>query len=224
MFVRISKDRIMTLTLEDYLLVMWEYIEAFGKVSEADISKRLNIKAPTVTEYIKKLEQMGLVQRKLREVQFTNSGKRFTIPLVKAHRIAEVFAHKFLEIPWEEVHGGVMDLEHLFTGSYGDRLYKNLGFPKICPHGNPVAVVVRKASQSVAIADAGRYIVDRVVFEDRQLLSKLVKANILPGTEVILYKGNENRIEAVTGSVDLTTNESIMLHLSKDRANSRKKR
>lgn len=208
----------MTLNLEDYLLVMWEYLESFGKVSEADISKRLNIKAPTVTEYIKKLEQMGLVQRRSREVLFTNSGRRFTIPLVRAHRVAEVFALKFLEIPWEDVHGGVMDLEHLFTGSYAERLYKNLGFPQTCPHGNPVAVVVRKASQSVALSDEGSYVIDRVVFEDRQLLSKLVRAKLMPGTEVHLYKGNENRLESKEGKVDLTAVESIMLHLSKTRA------
>lgn len=213
----------MTLTLEDYLLVMWEYLESFGRVSEADISKRLNIKAPTVTEYIKKLEQTGLVQRKHREVQFTNSGRRFTIPLVRAHRIAEVFALRFLEVPWEEVHGEVMDLEHLFTGSYADILYKNLGFPKTCPHGNPVAVVVRKASQSAAVLDEGRYVIDRIVFEDRQLLSKLAKANLMPGVKVNLYKGSENRIESEKSSVALNASESIMLHLSKERASTRKK-
>ncbi len=223
MGIRVPQDKFMTLTLEDYLLVMWEYIESFGKVSEADISKRLDIKAPTVNEYIKKLEQMGLVQRKLREVQFTSSGRRFTIPLVKAHRIAEIFAYRFLEVPWEEVHSGVMELEHLLTGAYGDRLYKHLGYPKTCPHGNPVSAIARKSSQSVTVLDEGKYIVDRVVFEDRALLNKLMKADMMPGTRVNLYKGISNRIEAKGGSVDLTNNESIMLYLSKDRSRARKK-
>ena len=64
----------MTLNLEDYLLVMWEFRESFTKVSEVDISKRLKISAPTVTEYISKMEQMGLVKRASREVTFTTSG------------------------------------------------------------------------------------------------------------------------------------------------------
>ena len=88
----------MTLNLEDYLLVMWEFRESFTKVSEVDISKRLKISAPTVTEYISKMEQMGLVKRASREVTFTTSGVKITVPIVRAHRIAEVFAQKILEV------------------------------------------------------------------------------------------------------------------------------
>ncbi|EQD79217.1 iron-dependent repressor, partial [mine drainage metagenome] len=58
-----------------------------------------------------KIEQMGLVKRGGREVNFTQAGLKFTVPIVRTHRIAEVFAQQILEVPWEEVHKAVMDLE-----------------------------------------------------------------------------------------------------------------
>ena len=205
----------MTLNFEDYLLVMWEYQESFGKVSETDISKRLKIRPPTVNEYVHKLQQMGLVQIKTREVSFTNSGKRFTIPIVRAHRIAEVFAQKVLEVPWEEVHKAVMDLEHLFSGNYGENLYKHLGYPSTCPHGNPISVAEKDSSASVMISPEGTYKIKRIIFEDYSLLTKLANASILPDTTVKIYKDGRTELEGPGGNIYLDDSETQMVHLKK---------
>ncbi len=203
----------MTLNLEDYLLVMWEYCESFGKVRESDISKRLKVSPPTVNEYIKKIELMGLAARKSREVVFTQAGRRFTIPLVRAHRIAEVFAQKILEIPWEEVHKGVMDLEHLFSGNYGENLYKHLGFPKACPHGNPVSVLNDGGTKNALLLSEGSYTLERVVFEDFDLLSRLANASIFPGTSLHYYRDGDPKLESDNGIIRLSGKEPMMIHL-----------
>ncbi|MCL5665834.1 MAG: metal-dependent transcriptional regulator [Candidatus Thermoplasmatota archaeon] len=205
----------MVLNVEDYLLVMWEYTESFGKVSESDISRRLKISPPTVTEYIRKIEKMGLVERMQREVRFTKSGKRITIPAVRAHRIAEVFALSVLEVPWEEVHGAVMELEHLFSGTYGDNLYKHLGFPETCPHGNPVSVVGSDSSSSALTLPEGNYVIKRIIFEDHDLLKKIADISMLPGSPVKLYKENPIVLEGENGSLKLSDQESMMIHLRK---------
>ena len=207
----------MTLNLEDYLLVMWEFRESFTKVSEVDISKRLKISAPTVTEYISKMEQMGLVKRASREVTFTTSGGKFTVPIVRAHRIAEVFAQKILEVPWEEAHKAVMDLEHLFSGSYGDNLFKHLGYPETCPHGNPTAVTTKDNSMNPMLLDEGTYVFGKVVFEDYDMLRKLSSVSILPGTMVNLTKEPECRIESPNGEITLNDRESMMIRLKKQK-------
>jgi DtxR family Mn-dependent transcriptional regulator len=207
----------MTLNLEDYLLVMWEFRESFTKVSEVDISKRLKISAPTVTEYISKMEQMGLVKRASREVTFTTSGVKFTVPIVRAHRIAEVFAQKILEVPWEEAHKAVMDLEHLFSGSYGDNLFKHLGYPETCPHGNPTAVTTKDNSTNPMLLDEGTYVFGKVVFEDYDMLRKLSSVSILPGTLVKLTKDPECRIESPNGEITLNDRESMMVRLKKQK-------
>lgn len=205
----------MVLNVEDYLLVMWEHVEAFGKVSESDISRRLKISPPTVTEYIKKIEQMGLVERKQREVLFTRSGRKVTIPAVRAHRIAEVFALSVLEVPWEEVHGAVMELEHLFSGTYGDNLFKHLGFPVSCPHGNPVSVVGNFSSSPALTLSPGHYIIKRIVFEEQDLLKRLADASMLPGSSVTLYKDGSTTLQGENGTVRLDDHESMAVHLKR---------
>jgi DtxR family Mn-dependent transcriptional regulator len=206
---------IMTLNLEDYLLVIWEHTETFGRISESDISKRLKISAPTVTEYVSKIEQMGLIDKKPREVMLTQAGRKLAIPTVRAHRIAEVFAHRFLEVPWEDVHKAVMDLEHLFSGAYGDNLFRNLGSPESCPHGNPISVVQPGNSESVSLLPPGNYELQRIVFEEYDLLLRLADASMFPGSRVKLAKDGESVLESENASVKLSDRESLMIHLRK---------
>lgn len=204
----------MVLNYEDYLLTIWEFSESLGIATEMDISRRLKITLPTVSEYVGKLSGMGLVEKNGRSVRLTRSGKRVTVPVVKAHRIAEVFAMKFLEVDWEEVHRAVMDLEHLFSGTYGDNLYKNLGYPERCPHGNPIADVNAGSKISPVTAREGQYIVDRITLEQIETLKKLSGISAYPGSVVFLRKeGLSTVLENENGSCPLSDieNQSIRL-------------
>lgn len=176
------------LNREDYMLVIWEYLEAFDKVQEKDISNRLHISPPTVYEYLLKLQEEGIISRNGRNIEFTQSGKNIALKLIRMHRISEVFAYKFLEIPWEDVHVSVMELEHLFSGSKGEALYKNLGRPETCPHGNPINPEYRIKEIPLPFADDGRYHVRRVSFEEIGLLKKLASIGAIPDQEVYVIK------------------------------------
>ncbi len=204
----------MVLNYEDYLLVIWEYSESVGRTSEVDIARRLKITLPTVNEYVGKLLGMGLVEKNARELKLTRSGKKVTIPVVRSHRIAEVFAMKFLEIEWEEVHRAVMDLEHLFSGSYGDNLYKHLGYPDKCPHGNPIDVTTPGSRITPLTAKNGEYVLDRITLELNDTLEKLSGISAFPGTKVRLYwENNQVTLENDQGKVSLSEveNQSIRL-------------
>ncbi|MCL5799861.1 MAG: metal-dependent transcriptional regulator [Candidatus Thermoplasmatota archaeon] len=213
----------MVLNYEDYLLVIWEYSESIGKASEADISRRLKITLPTVNEYIGKLAGMGLVEKNGREIRLTRSGKKVTVPVVRAHRIAEVFALKFLEVEWEEVHSAVMDLEHLFSGTYGDNLYKHLGYPERCPHGNPIGITAKGSRITPVSAAQGEYVLDRITLELHDTLSKLADISAFPGTRVRLYReGGVAALENDQGKVSLTDVENHSIRLRKPAAGPRK--
>ncbi len=204
----------MVLNYEDYLLTIWEYSESFGTATEMDISRRLKITLPTVSEYVGKLSAMGLVEKSGRSVKLTRSGKRVTIPVVKAHRIAEVFAMKFMEVEWEEVHKAVMDLEHLFSGTYGDNLYRNLGYPEKCPHGNPIGDINSGSRIAPVAVREGRYVVDRITLEQIETLKKLSGISAYPGSVVFLRKeGLVTTLETENGSFVLSDieNQSIRL-------------
>lgn len=205
----------MRLNREDYLLVIWEYLESFDRISEKELANRLRISPPTAYEYLTKLSDEGLINKDGKKISFTAAGRNMARELVRMHRIAEVFAYNFLEIPWEETHASVMELEHIFSGDRGEVLFKNLGRPEACPHGNPVDPEVRFKEVPLMLADDGKYTVKRVVFEDEELLKELASISAFPGTSLNVHRGDIIEIDNEHGTMEVPHAVSMSLRLSK---------
>lgn len=201
--------------VEDYLLVIWEYLEAYGMILEKDISKRLNISAATASEYLNKLESEGLISRKGRDIFLSQKGVRRTVPLVRMHRIVEVFSYKILEVPWEDVHTSVMELEHHFKGERGENLYRNIGHPDACPHGNPVNPTAGQREIIASEAPEGKYIMVRTANEDGKFLRELSSAGIFPERPVKIINGDMIEFEGENGNIVLDHFRSQALRISK---------
>jgi DtxR family Mn-dependent transcriptional regulator len=206
----------MSLNREDYLLVIWEFLESFGDISEKELADRLKISPPTAHEYLQKLTESGLIVKNRGDIKFTPEGHTQAVELVKMHRISEVFAYRFLEIPWEDTHASVMELEHLFKGERGDKLFKNLGYPSSCPHGNPTDPLKPEQELAVAFAPENRYILKRISFEEKNLLKSLASLNCLPGSVVNLIKDGTNIILSTeNGEIRIPDNLSLSVRLSR---------
>lgn len=205
----------MTLNREDYLLVIWEFIESFDKITEKELSNRLKISAPTAHEYLLKLSDEGLINKDGKKISFTQVGKKAAIDLVRMHRISEVFAYRFLEVPWEETHASVMELEHIFSGQRGEILYKNLGRPDQCPHGNPTEPDLKLRETPLLLAEEGDYKIKRIVYEDQFLLRNLASICAMPGSPVKVYRGETLEIDSEHGSMKIPHNISMSLRLTK---------
>lgn len=206
----------MTLNREDYLLVMWEFIESFGGITEKELATRLRISPPTAHEYLQKLMDAGLINKRRGDVRFTPEGYRQATALVRMHRITEVFSYRFLEIPWEDTHSSVMELEHLFSGEKGDKLFKNLGNPETCPHGNPTDPLRMESEVSLTYAPEGKYVLKRISFEERNLLRNLSSMNCLPGSKLeIIKQPDEMVVVTENGEIKIPENLSLAVRLLK---------
>ena len=63
--------------VEDYLEVVYDLIETKGYARSVDIAERLNVKTPSVTNMIQKLDGMGLVNyERYRGLTLTDKGER----------------------------------------------------------------------------------------------------------------------------------------------------
>jgi Mn-dependent DtxR family transcriptional regulator len=63
--------------VEDYLEVVYDLIQTKGYARAIDIAKRLDVKTPSVTSMIQKLDGMGLVvYERYRGLRLTNKGER----------------------------------------------------------------------------------------------------------------------------------------------------
>lgn len=110
-----------------------------GGVSTNSIAAKVNTKASSVTDMLKRLADKNLIKyRKYKGVVLTAAGKKEAIALIRKHRLWEVFLVEKLSFKWDEVHDIAEQLEHIQSGELTGRLEKFLKFPKYDPHGDPI--------------------------------------------------------------------------------------
>jgi DtxR family Mn-dependent transcriptional regulator len=189
---------------EDYVKTIYSLYEAFSSANENQISKDLNVSMATTSEYISKLEKKNIVTRDKRNISLTSAGYRMAIPVIKKHRISEVFAVKMLEVPWEYSHSAVMDIEHTIEDKYFDTFARNLGNPVTCPHGNKIYLTGEIRDVNAGTAKPGIYRLNRIVYENSGILKKLADIGMYPGTEVEVVLDNVTVLSNANGEIKLS--------------------
>lgn len=124
-------------TEENYLKVIYHLSETNHPVQTNAIAERIQTKAASVTDMIKKLSEKELVNYvKYQGVTLTEKGKLTAINIVRKHRLWEVFLVDKLNFKWDEVHEVAEELEHIQSNLLIERLDEFLDFPKVDPHGD----------------------------------------------------------------------------------------
>ena len=129
-----------TLSEENYLKAIYHLeIDADKGISTNSIAKKLETKASSVTDMVKKLsEKEVVVYKKYQGVKLTNYGKKTAANIVRKHRLWEVFLVEKLNFSWDEVHDVAEQLEYIKSPKLINQLDSFLGFPSNDPHGDPI--------------------------------------------------------------------------------------
>lgn len=126
-------------TEENYLKTIYHLSVVNHPVQTNAIAERMQTKAASVTDMLKKLADKSLVDyTKYQGVSLTEKGKLAAINIVRKHRLWEVFLVDKLNFKWDEVHDVAEELEHIKSNLLVERLDEFLNFPKIDPHGDPI--------------------------------------------------------------------------------------
>jgi len=118
-----------------------EYLEAIWMIHEdkktsatiTEISRRLNVSAPSAVEMLKKLEKKGYVVYLERQgVKPTLRGREIGRRMVRNGRLMEVFMKEKLgmKLDVKVAHS----FEHYMDEKFGDAICTFLGHPTTCPH------------------------------------------------------------------------------------------
>lgn len=135
-----NQYNVFTSSEENYLKAIYH----LGLLSEKGVStnaiaKKLETKASSVTDMMKKLaEKNVLIYLKYQGVTLTEEGKKTAALIVRKHRLWEVFLVEKLNFNWDEVHDVAEQLEHIKSSKLIDEIDALLGFPKQDPHGDPI--------------------------------------------------------------------------------------
>jgi len=127
-------------TEENYLKAIFSLSLSQNKaVSTNSIAEKLNTKASSVTDMIKKLSDKKWVDYvKYQGVFLTLAGKKIAIRILRKHRLWEVFLVKHLDFTWDEVHEVAEQLEHVKSEKLTQQLDAYLEYPTHDPHGDPI--------------------------------------------------------------------------------------
>src|ERR687886_1388237 len=179
---------------EEYLQSIFWLQEAGLPMTAANLSRAMQLSAPTVHEMVGRLERDGYVRRdSSKRLEFTPEGLEHARGIVRRHRLIERFLTDVLGIPWDEVHEEAERLEHAMSPVLEARMLAAIGDARTCPHGHPIQPGDRISGVPLAdVAEGASVRVLRLENEAEDLLHYLKGAGLEPGLEGTVIATDED--------------------------------
>jgi len=200
---------------EDYLEAIYRLQRRRGVARTTELAHELNVVPGSVTNTVQHLIKHGLVTRKpYKGIRLTTKGERVALRILRRHRLAERLLSDILGAGWSTVHDSACDLEHALTEEVTRLLDKRLGYPKSCPHGNPIPTesgrIEEDACYPLAHADMNKlYTISRITDEKKEELLFLAERGIKPGTTVRVVGKRPSGIDLLVARRRCTLNSGI---------------
>lgn len=182
----------LTQSIEDYLKAIYELTREAGRASTTQLAEYLEVTPASVTGMLQKLagSQPPLVEyQKHRGVVLTETGERVALETLRHHRLLELFLHKILGYPWDEVHEEADRLEHVISEKFEERIAVALGNPHLDPHGDPIprrdlSLPTTSATSLSELRPGQSATIKRVRDSDAELLRYLDELGIIPEVSI----------------------------------------
>src|SRR5699024_3515408 len=179
---------------ENYLKSIFHLeFELKAEVSTNTIAEKMNTKASSVTDMIKRLaEKKMLDYTPYQGVNLTEKGKLKAAKVIRKHRLWELFLVEELNFNWDEVHTIAEQLEHVQSDELITRIDDYLGNPGFDPHGDPIpnkkGELKRKSDRLLSEMEKGQSGICVGVKESGdEFLRFLDKRNIGIGTHIHVF-------------------------------------
>ena len=188
---------------ENYIKAIYHLQHTNELVSTNELAAKLQTKAASVTDMLKKLKLKKLLNYEpYQGFTLSKDGKKLALNIVRKHRLWEYFLVHELEFGWNEVHEIAEELEHISSPLLVEKLDAYLQFPKFDPHGDPIPDIngkmeVIKQINLIDIALNCKVEVRAVGSQSSELLDLLRHKNISIGTvlQVVKKFNFDNSIE-----------------------------
>lgn len=174
---------------EDYLKAIYK-LQSAGGVSTKDIASALGVAAASVTNMVKRLADMKLVEhRSYRGVRLTELGEKAALETIRHHRLLETYLREVMGYSWDQMHEEAERLEHHISEAFEDKIDEMLGYPTHDPHGHPIPTrdgnINIQTTTPLSDVPAGHTVVIHHIEDtDPEILGYLEGIGLLPRTAV----------------------------------------
>jgi DtxR family Mn-dependent transcriptional regulator len=126
-----------TVEKENYLKIIYKKQEKELPVNVTSLSHYFNVSKSTVSNMIKKLVLMGLIDSKpYKPILLTSLGKTKATEIISKHRLIELYLVEKMNFKLDEVHEIAEEIEHIKNSKFFNRMREILGDASIDPHGS----------------------------------------------------------------------------------------
>ncbi len=191
---RFGGDTRVTTAMEDYLKTAFLIDQDGLPITNLRLAERLGFSNPSVTNMMKKLDDLKLVvHNPYHGAQLTPAGRAIALEVIRHHRLLELYLAEALGYNIAEVHAEAERLEHHMSEELESRMEQVLGFPQFDPHGDPIPGRDGTLPDVADIALLGaapgtEHEVSRISDRNPDTLSAIVDAGIKPGTTVTMLE------------------------------------
>ncbi|MGL4648765.1 MAG: metal-dependent transcriptional regulator [Caldilineaceae bacterium] len=177
---------------EDYLKAIYQLQAQGVRVNNSALAGHLGVTPASTTNMVKRLAELELVAyTPYQEMSLTDSGERVALEVLRHHRLLELYLHKKLNLPWEQVHAEAEKLEHVLSETLEDAIAAALDDPTIDPHGDPIPSKDGRVERIAGVplpqaAPNAAYRIVRVLLQDADRLTYLGSLGLVPGAIIRL--------------------------------------
>ena len=124
---------------EHYIKEIYKLIEDNKKVSVSSLSTTLGVSKSSVSNMLKKLVKMGLVNTApYQPIILTKEGKNLSEKIVAKHRLIESFLVEIMEFKPSQVHIIAEEIEHINSPAFFRKVKEMLKEKNTDPHGSSI--------------------------------------------------------------------------------------
>jgi DtxR family transcriptional regulator, Mn-dependent transcriptional regulator len=176
--------------MQEYLAEIYRiayYQPGDGYVSTSALAGAMGVTAAAVTRMVKRLHTAGYLEHEpYQGIRLTANGDQEALRSIRRHRLVERFLVDVMVFGWHEVHDEADDLGSAISDTLVDRMDEMAGFPRRCPHGEPIpsadGIMPQIADWPLNEATPEQaYVLSRVNTHDSEKLEYLERLGLLPG-------------------------------------------
>jgi DtxR family Mn-dependent transcriptional regulator len=161
-------------------------------ITTSALAGRMGVSAPAVAAVVERLKRAGYVEHiPYQGMRLTEKGEHEALMNIRRHRLSEVFLVKVMGFGWHEVHDEADAIGAVISEQVAARMEKMAGFPKRCPHGEPIpsadGVMPKIVDTPLSQVDApAALVVSRVNTHDPEILKYLATLRLVPEQPIAL--------------------------------------
>ena len=182
--------------IEEYLEVLYRNGSNGEQVSTTQLSKDLGIAPGSVTQMLKKLEDLGyIVYTPYKGATLTDEGMKIAQKITRKHRILEKFLLDVLKVKEENIHEQACEMEHTLSDEAERALCTMLHHPDLCPDENVIPACDFDFGSCQECFSQKDF--DQVINRKFNLLSISELTGNTEGT-ISFIRGNDNLLNEIT--------------------------